>query len=543
MKPSPGVALRPLRVMVTAWTVMTGTGAIGAELVNNDSLQIRWDNSVKYTIGARTTKPSPYFTDFAANPGSINTNDGDGAFQRGDLITNRFDILSEFDVVAKDAYNSGLRLSAAAWYDQVYRGSHDAVPFTNATSVPSNEFTSYARVYAGRNIELYDAFVHSGADIGGHRLAFRLGRHTLTWGESLLLANGISAAQAPVDVTKVLTVPGLQVKDFFMPVNQLSGSLELSSNWSLQSYYQLEYRATRVPAPGTYFSTADIVFDGAENAFFGPGLTPRSGTQKPKGAKGQYGVALLYRNPNVGWDFGAYYLRYTARTPQIYLQLDPTFTPSNYFFVYPQKIDIFALSTSGHVGDASMAGEVSVHNNMPLVSNGVGVVFPGAVADGAGNPLYPVGRTLHFQASTIWTLPTLPLWDSSSLLAEFGGNTLMSVTKNRATYDSNNDGATHARTTLGLAVQFEPVWYQALPNVDLSLPIALNYNFNRKPSAVDPGFNQSGAIKGGLSTIGLKFTYANSIRGSLNYTKSLGKVENNIYRDRDFVSLNVNYSF
>ena len=334
-----------------------GQTACAVELANNDSYTIRWDNSVKYTLGARTASPSSFYLD---NP---NSNDGDGAFKKGDLVTNRVDLLSEFDLTFKDAANSGLRVSAAGWYDAVYRKSHEPIPAGtyNPTSAANDQFTPYARKWAGTNAEIYDAFIHSGFDIGGHNLSFRLGRHTLTWGESLFLAsNGIAGGQAPVDVHKVLMVPGIQAKDFLMPVNQLSAAFSLTSKLDLAAYNQLEFRPTRLTAPGTFLSPADVVFDGAERLILGPGFAvPRSASQKPPERKGQWGVSAKYRDPASSWDFGAYYLRYTDKTPQLYLALDGTFTPSRYFFVYPQNIELYGLSASTHVGDAS-ATEMAV---------------------------------------------------------------------------------------------------------------------------------------------------------------------------------------
>ena len=66
-----GPARNPLvpSAMVLALAA-AGQSAIGAELANNDSVTIRWDNSVKYTLGARTASPSSFYLD---NP---NSNDG-----------------------------------------------------------------------------------------------------------------------------------------------------------------------------------------------------------------------------------------------------------------------------------------------------------------------------------------------------------------------------------------------------------------------------------------------------------------------------------
>jgi hypothetical protein len=544
MKATTGAVPRQaMRISAVAIAVAAMGNAGAMELVNDDQKTIRWDNSVKYTLGARTADPSATYL------GNLNADDATAAFgKKGKLITNRLDVLSEFDLTFKDAHSSGLRVSAAAWYDHVYRRSHDPVnPLSyNPTSVSNTEFTGYARKWAGSNAEIYDAFVHSGFDLGGRKLSWRLGRHTVMWGESLLLAtNGIAAGQAPVDVNKVLTVPGLQTKDFLMPVNQLSGALTLNDQWSLQSYYQLEFRPTRVAPPGTFFSPSDVVFDGAERILFAPGMGfPRVASQEPPKAKGQWGVAALYRDPKSSWDFGAYYLRYTDKTPQLYTQLagipvPPFFVPGSYQFVYPQKIDVLGASTSTHVGDANVAGEISIRNNMPLVSNPMAMaVLPGMAADGRDNPLYAVGRTLHAQASTIWVMPRSPLWETAQLVAEVGGNHLLKVTRNEAARDTNT-----SRTTFGAAISFEPGWYQVLPDVNVTLPINLAYNFNSKPSAIDPAFNGTGAARGGSVSVGMKLTYANGVKGGIHYTRYLGSDTKHPFGDRDFVTFNLNYSF
>ena len=512
--------------------------AWGAELLNNEQMSLRWDNSIKYTLGARSSAPSSFYT------GNLNTNDGDAAFpKRGDIVTNRLDLLTEFDLTLKDRANSGLRVSAAGWYDAVYNKAHDPVDAAsyNPTSVANTEFTRYARKWAGRHAEVYDAFVHSGVDLGGHDLSVRLGRHTLMWGESLLLAgNGISAAQAPVDVNKVLTVPGIQTKDFLMPVNQLSAAFALTPNWDLAAYYQLEYRPTRLPPPGTFFSPADVVYDGAERLLFAPGFgVPLRGTQEPPDRKGQWGLAAKYRNADSGADYGVYYLRYTAKTPQLVLQLAtipvaPFAVPSNYFFAYPQDIKVFGVSTSTHVGDANVAGEIALHDDMPLTSLPTALVaLPGQTVDGT-TPVWAVGRSLHWQVSTLWTLPRLPAWDTATLVAEFGGNTLLKTTQNEAARNTAT-----SKSAIALGVNLEPTWYQVFPDVDLSLPLNLTYNFNAKAPAVD-GF---GAARGGSASLGVKFVYANGLKGGLNLTRQLGKDENNAFGDRDFVTFNLNYSF
>ncbi|AEV62589.1 DUF1302 domain-containing protein [Pseudomonas ogarae] len=500
-----------------------------AELVNNDNYQIRWDNTLKYQVGMRTEKPS------SRNLNNLNANDGTGAFERNELITNRVDILTEFDLTLKDAANSGLRISAAGWYDNVYDRDHNSITEAtyNQSSVSNHDFTNDAKVQAGRNIELLDAFVHSSFDVAGHNLSWRLGRHTLLWGESLFLAtNGIATGQAPNDAYKALSVPSTLAKEVFMPVNQFSMALELTENLSFEGYYQLEYRETRVPAPGTYWSTFDAGFKGGENLLLAPSFRlPRGDHDEPSDTRGQWGVALKYRDYENDMDYGMYYLRYTTKTPQVIVHLAPTFVPDEYYFKYPDDIEIYGLSLSSKIGNANVAGEISFRDNMPLVSG------PLSVIGNQPDDIYAVGQTLHAQISAIWVLPRVSWYDNAQIVGELGANHLYKVTKNDEARDKDT-----VRTAAGFRVQFEPTWYQALPSIDLSAPVTLGYNFTGR-SAVDPGFNITGAAHGGDIGASLNFKYAGNLRGGINYTHYLGDEKNNPYHDRDFVLLNVAYSF
>src|SRR5512142_492816 len=80
--------------------------------VGNPDIAVRWDNTVRYNLGFRTQSQDP---NLLASP---NYDDGDRNFSNGSIVTNRLDLLSEFDLIYKRSY--GFRVSAAAWYDNAY---------------------------------------------------------------------------------------------------------------------------------------------------------------------------------------------------------------------------------------------------------------------------------------------------------------------------------------------------------------------------------------------------------------------------------------
>src|SRR5256714_1243174 len=160
--------------------------------VGNPDIELRWDNTVKYSAGIRAKSRSDTLTKFvpppadgSAGPAALNGDDGDRNFRNGSLISNRVDLLSELDLVYRRDF--GLRVSAAAWYDAAYNrtNANDSPATNNSLSVPYNEFTDATRKLHGRKAEVLDAFVFGATDVDTARLSGRLGRHTVLWAGSL----------------------------------------------------------------------------------------------------------------------------------------------------------------------------------------------------------------------------------------------------------------------------------------------------------------------------------------------------------------------
>jgi hypothetical protein len=397
-----------------------GGGAFAVDLYSKGDVELRWDNTVTYGAAFRLGDRNPKLL---ADP---NADDGDRNFGPG-IISNRFDLFSQLDF-SKGWF--GFDASAAAWYDTVYqqRNDNNSAATFNAISVPHDEFTHAVRTLHGGNAELVNAFFYGNTELAGMPFSFRVGRHTLLWGESLFFPdNGIAAGQAPVDDIKVLGRPTAYAKDVFMPVAQASASLQVSPSVTIEAYYQFEWRRTRLPGAGSYFSSADYFDAGGERFIFAPGqylfrerdLTPPS--------SGQYGIALRWSIGPI--DYGLYALRFNAKDPQIYYRLgiaagsgsppivtDPSIVDlaigevGTYNLVYPQGIETYGASASGYLGSTNIAAEISGRRKMPLVSLPL-FVQPGQAADGNKNPLYALGDTLHAEVSTITAFARNALWD------------------------------------------------------------------------------------------------------------------------------------
>ena len=527
-------------------------------------LQLRWDNTVKYSVATRLKAPSATLTS------DVNTDDGDLNFKKGSLILNRLDLLSEFDARYKSA---GLRMSGAAWYDGVYNRGNDnpganppnATPHPNQLSVGANEFPEATRRLHGRKAEILDAFVFGKTDVDDMPLTGRLGKHTVLYGESLFFGmNGIVGAQTPVDVVKLLSVPNWTFKELMMPVAQLSGQFQPRRNVTVGGYYQLEWKRNRLPGVGSYFSQIDAFDAGGEQAIVGcpagiplpcspasppftAGVFPtlRRGEDLAAKNAGQGGLSMRFRPEGQDTEFGVYAARFHSKDPVAYVSqygAPPalnfaTGVVGQYQLVYAEGTKALGASFSTTVADVNVAGEVSYRWNQQLVPQGGRIFLPDGVTPSSNNEFMPLGQTVHAQLSWIALLTPGPLWSGGSFVGEIAWHRLRKVTAN-ATYA--NGEVLHAAPPLGggplngkskldenatrdaaaIRFIFEPQYFQVLSGLDISVPIGLGYGLSGRSAVINPGFS---VYHGGDLSLGLKADYLREWKVGLNYTKFLGR--------------------
>lgn len=524
------------------------SGVVSAASINtgNPDLSVRWDNTLKYSNAFRVKDQA----DELVEP-SPNADDGDRNFDKG-LISNRFDVLSEVDVVYK---NYGFRVSGAAWYDTVYNESNDHdSPSTVNKFGPHDEFSDETQELHGREAELLDLFATAYWDIGDSALNIRAGRHAHIWGESLFLgANGVAGAMAPVDVVKLLSVPSTQFREAIRPVNQISGQYQVNENLSFAAYYQFEWEENRLPGSGSYFSGGDVLGKGADFINAGPFRYLREDDLDADDS-GQGGVSVRFNLPNSGIDYGLYAIRFHSKSPQTVTR--PVAGPpangllGNYHLVYQEDIDLFGASASMVIADASVGIEVSTRRNTNLVSL-TDEAAPGASdEDVRKNPPYPVGNTAHAQVS--WLYSAGPNWLSQEgfFVGEVAWNRVLSVDENPENLDSRT-----TRDAVGLRVGYTPSYRQIASGLDLSFPVTVGYNPVGRSGAI-ANFN-GGAGDSGVYSIGVDGTYLGTWNFSLSYTGYMGSAgtgggivngENEFtfkqnLKDRDYVAFSVDRTF
>lgn len=495
----------------------------GANAVEIDAgipeLKLRWDNTVRYNVGVRTQRPD------AKVLNNVNFDDSDSKFGRGDIVTNRVDLLSEFDASYQKRW--GGRISGAAWYDQAYHS--DEVKTNPAFTVPAlgdlstayagNRYTDYTKRWnRGPSGEVLDAFVFGRFDLGEHSVDVRAGRHNIYWGESLFsFVHGVSYSQGPVDLRKAVVNPGVEAKELFLPLNQISAQAQVSDTLTLAAQYFLEWKPSRLLDGGTYLGDTDFITLGggtyvvnsaaATAASLQAGLPPgtigpvpfRGIVNRPKN-RGDWGIKAAWRPLWLDGTLGLYYREFTDKLPQIVLGgFQPGLpVPSDLRLSYVKGGKLFGVSLGKDFGGVSVGSELVYHRNTALRMGA-------ATVEG----FEPRGNTWHGLVNIVKLLPHNDLWSSAALAAELTWNRWDRVTANADNFKAEGfagcptkdkwDGCT-TRNFLGLALKFEPTWYQVGAGVDLSLPITYMVGLKGNSALLVGGDQGAGSYSVGLTS-------------------------------------------
>ncbi len=459
-----GIVLSRLAAGVMAATLASASWQAMAFSIDsgNPDIRMRWDNTVKYNIGWRMEGRDDRLGD---NWVSQATNHG---WDRGDVVTNRVDLLSEFDMVYK--MDHGFRVSAAAWNDFAYDDKvegHPAyqVPGGPGTAYPNNRFTGKVERWYKRSGEILDAFVFTRVDMGSVPVNIRAGRHNVYWGESLFtFGNGIAYGQGPLDIRKATSTPGVEAKELFLPQNQISASAQLTDDISVAANYYLEWDAHRMPEGGTYLGGSDLSFLGGTHFLGLPVVGDRDhGFGKKPDDRGSWGINTHIRSDLLDGTVGLFYREFDDRYPTMVLGGAGTYM----YNAYAEDVKLFGISYSRLVGAISVGAEISRREGTVLASNSGGLA---------------IGDTWHGLVNMVAYFGQTPLFDSATLTAEMTYNKLDSVKSSTRQFFNHKSskygscagglkGGCATDDALGFQLSFIPTWFQVFPGIDVTAPI------------------------------------------------------------------------
>ncbi len=539
----------------------------------NQDITMRWDNTVRYNLGWRAESRDQ------AIGNSIIADEGTYSFDRGDIVQNRLDLLSEFDFIYKRTM--GFRVSAAGWYDDAYKGRNPrgnpalVVPNLPATgpfpalrqalpnggqfvSYDNGEYSPYTkRYYAGPSGEILDAFAFANFDAGPVPMGVKAGRHTVYWGESLLLGgnlHGIAYAQMPLDLQKGFSTPGSEAKELFRPLGNLSMHAQLTHDLTVAAQYFWEWESMRYPEGGTYLGPIDFVFNGPDRQIVpqpgfptaaGPALAffnlARGQAAEPH-QHGDWGLSARWSPEWLDGTLGFYYRNYSDKLPQIFItavNTTPTYfnasTPvgrvvalnGQYQLIYADNIDLWGVSLSKNIAGVSVGAEFSYRRNTPLVSQVLGNVSGTMFSQ--GDTPGPRGDTFHGLVNAFGTLPKTPIFDTAVYQAELTWSQWDKVRSDprnlfQAEGQPNcvnrgldkSDGCV-TKNFWGLAINFTPTWFQVFPGADLSMPVTWSQGLSGNAATTFGGNEGLGNY-----SIGLGLDYLQKYRFDLKYIDFYG---------------------
>lgn len=564
-----GARLTAVSAAVLGMLVLAAAPAQAMEFnTGNPDLEVRWDNTVRYNLGVRTGQQNQ--SGIGNNP---TFDEGEFRFDNGDVVTNRFDLLTELDLVYKSKY--GFRVSAAGWYDNAYKdGKARRNPAIPAAAQPvgsyvGDNYTAYTdRYYAGPSGEIMDAFAFGTFDVADAPLSLKAGRHTVFWGESLLLGgavHAISYAQSPLDLAKGFATPGAEAKELFRPLNSISGTYQPTTELSLGAQYFLDWESFRYPEGGTFLGPGDFAFNGPQQQFTALGLLPRSAANEPE-KRGDFGLSARWSPEALDGTLGFFYRNYTDKLNAVLATGGATRTATNplglqYGQFYAEDIDLFGMSLSKSIGGVSIGTDFSYRKNTPLNAQTLGLTPSAMVGPLAGltpflfpngasnvtlndNSYQARGNTWHLVVNALGIVPKTPLFDTASYVGEIAYSKLDKVTANqdmyfgegygacnpalnnpalpaavRSQYKDSGDGCSTG-SSFSLAVNFTPVWFQVLPGVDLSMPMSYSKTISGN-SPVTLGGNEGN----GNYSIGLSADVQQKYRFDLKYVDFFGDVK------------------
>jgi hypothetical protein len=332
----------------------------------------------------------------ARHPGQafLNADDGNWNYDKGDLTQAPFKLTQDLNLSYGDY---GFFAKWLYFYDFVNndftefhpnfvtRANQDRVGCTSAPDSPCQNVTGYDRAYGpgeptytqrrdgevlrqiGTDLQLHDWYVYGTTLLPfweDRTLTWKLGNQTLNWGESTALVINSLNQVNPVNVNNLFRV-GFDLSELFIPIGMAYLSMEPAEATTVEVFYSYDWKPTEIPAPGSFFSFADLgtnnALDYASISFGGPAETngdkcptgapdpddpyqyynPRSGCNSPannplsgltgtsltirrkpdvearKG--GQYGLSVKYFAEafNNGTEFGFYFLNYHSQLPYV----------------------------------------------------------------------------------------------------------------------------------------------------------------------------------------------------------------------------------
>ncbi|KJK19002.1 DUF1302 domain-containing protein [Pseudomonas sp. 2(2015)] len=509
-------------------------------------------------------------------------------FKKGDPISQTFKGLTDFSL---DGQGQGAFVRLKYWYDHAYE--------TGDGRFKDFDDSGWDDLARFQGLEVLDAYLWKDFELAGHPLSFKLGKQVLSWGEALLIQNGINVIN-PLDIT-AFNRPGVEIKEGQLPVEMLSFSFGVSDTLNLEGFYQYNWRPSVLDGCGTFFAGSDVIQPGCGPLYLGQALTDQQmqasglyasarGNESPSD-NGQFGFALRQMLPALNdAEAALYFINYHSRLPYLTLDARNTALPGNfpgggqgpsYAAAFPENIRLYGLSINGVEPNSgiSLAAELSYRPNMPLSFNAPDVTTA-VVSGAAGNSWVQLPEGFNIRAGDrldgwerkgVWQLTSSATQAIDNVLGatrlslfgevgvvhidglgdeRLGRNAAFgrSAPRNGSTCNSVASGVTNRYCTdkgfatdwsWGYRLRASLEYSDVLPGVNL-IP-AVNWRHDVEGYSYDP----LGPFQEGQQALGLSLTanYLNDYSVELAYNSFFGSNHYSTLDDRDFASVSFKVDF
>ncbi|UVL54503.1 DUF1302 domain-containing protein [Pseudomonas sp. B21-035] len=509
-------------------------------------------------------------------------------FKKGDPISQTFKGLTDFSL---DGQGQGAFVRLKYWYDHAYE--------TGDGHFKDFDDSGWDDLARFQGLQVLDAYLWKDFELAGHPLSFKLGKQVLSWGEALLIQNGINVIN-PLDIT-AFNRPGVEIKEGQLPVEMLSFSFGVSDTLNLEGFYQYNWRPSVLDGCGTFFAGSDVIQPGCGPLYLGQVLTDQQmqasglyasarGNESPSD-NGQFGFALRQMLPALNdAEAALYFINYHSRLPYLTLDARNTALPGNfpgggqgpsYAAAFPENIRLYGLSINGVEPNSgiSLAAELSYRPNMPLSFNAPDVTTA-VVSGAAGNSWVQLPEGFNIRAGDrldgwerkgVWQLTSSATQAIDNVLGatrlslfgevgvvhidglgdeRLGRNAAFgrSAPRNGSTCNSVASAVTNRYCTdkgfatdwsWGYRLRASLEYSDVLPGVNL-IP-AVNWRHDVEGYSYDP----LGPFQEGQQALGLSLTanYLNDYSVELAYNSFFGSNHYSTLDDRDFASVSFKVDF
>jgi len=438
-----------------------------------------------------------------------------------------------------------------------------------------------------KSISLLDFWVAKEFTLGEQNAKVKIGNQAINWGEDIFIIGGINAVNA-LDLRKI-HIPGVQLKEVFIPAPMISFASSLGNGFSTEAYYQFRWNSFKFDPAGTYWSAADFIGKGGKRGAFIPqsllddfGIPVAGGDFDPKQGRtlaalsvanggagvipverdepelhgGQYGVNLRFKPAEGDTEFAAYYIRYHDKIPFVGFRFSPALAGTNVLGVaaveqYGEDKSLYGVSMNTKLGDWAVGAELS-YRPRDSVAIDPTVPFAGPYSLQAASATFTVPAMMDgykeekkYQAhlTGFYLLPqsvTAPLGAAEGFfLGEVAVTRYPDLDLSGAVPYLLNNYQLPDKTSWGYVAEFGLTYANIFQSGWTMSPILDFYHDVQGTSPTALPF-----VEGRKAVaLNLNFDYHNEWKAGIGYITFWGGGNMNMLRDRDVVTMSVSRTF